>query len=38
MRQDVPELLDSVFQRMLAKDPRDRYQDTRDLVVDLEMI
>ncbi len=35
-REDVPERLDAVYQRMLAKDPGDRYQTLDELTADLE--
>ncbi|UCE03495.1 MAG: serine/threonine protein kinase, partial [Candidatus Latescibacterota bacterium] len=33
---EVPLELEAILEKCLAKDPRDRYEDTRDLVVDLE--
>jgi serine/threonine protein kinase/tetratricopeptide (TPR) repeat protein len=33
---EAPERLDWILEKCLAKDPRDRYQDTRDLFVDLD--
>src|SRR5262245_12306138 len=33
---DVPELLDQILQKMMARDPRDRYQTASELIVDLE--
>ena len=36
IRQDVPELLESIFQRMMAKDPRDRYQSMEGVIQDLQ--
>jgi len=37
-RKDVPQALDAVFLRMLAKDPSDRYQSMADLAKDLEAV
>ncbi|MBI3862365.1 MAG: serine/threonine protein kinase [Planctomycetia bacterium] len=34
-RQDVPELLDSVFQKMIAKEASDRYQSVTEVLADL---
>jgi serine/threonine protein kinase len=34
-RPDLPLELDDVFQRVMAKDPRDRHQDCRSLIADL---
>ncbi len=36
VRSDVPEPVDAVFRRMLAKDPNERYQTITDVVADLE--
>lgn len=33
---EVPEALDNILDKMLARDPRDRYQTPSDLIVDLE--
>ena len=38
MRSRVPMELEWIVEKCLAKDPSDRYQDARDLVVDLEML
>ncbi|MCH7728965.1 MAG: protein kinase, partial [Planctomycetes bacterium] len=35
-REDVPERLDQILQKMLAKDPGDRYQTMSELIADLE--
>ena len=36
LNSEVPPELDWILEKCLAKNPRDRYQDSRDLVVDLE--
>ena len=36
-RPEAPEALDAVFQKMLAKQPDDRYQSMKELLADLEM-
>ena len=36
IRADVPELLDRILRRMMAKSPTDRYQTATDLIRDLE--
>jgi serine/threonine-protein kinase len=33
---DVPSLLDDILEKMLARDPKDRYQTASELIVDLE--
>lgn len=35
-REDVPDYLDAIFQRMVAKEPEDRYESVKDLIDDLE--
>lgn len=37
-RGDIPPRLDEIFQRMVAKDPGDRYQSMQDVVEELEAI
>ncbi len=38
LRQDVPEQLDAVFQKMMAKEPEDRYQSMAEVIVELESV
>lgn len=38
LRQDVPQSLDSVFARMVAKKPEERYQSMNDVLRDLEAV
>lgn len=38
VRQDVPEALDAIFMRMMAKNPSDRYQSMAELARDLEAV
>ena len=37
-RDDVPESLEAAYQRMMAKDPRRRYQTPDDLLDDLDVL
>src|SRR6185295_12485415 len=38
LRSDIPEDVDHIFQKMMAKRPEDRYQQTSELVADLEAL
>ncbi len=38
VRPEVPEQLDTVFQKMMAKEPKDRYQSMGEVIVELEAV